>query len=194
MDQKDNLGEITILLQQWGKGDHEAFNQLFPKIYSHLRRLASGYMKRESHEMTIQATALVNEVYLQMEGKTIQFENSDHFIRVAARMMRRLLTSYARSRKAEKRGRNLIETLDNLDQEPFNKAPDIDDLLVVEDALVHLEKRFPRQARIVELRVFMGFQNDEIAHLLEISITTVKREWVEAKRRLYVTLCANPGS
>lgn len=189
MGKPNNVGDVTLLLNKWGDGDSEALSELIPKVYQHLRGLAGGYLRRENREITLQATALVNELYLQFEGKVIQFNDSDHFYRVAARMMRRLLTSAARARTALKRGEGLAETLGGGDDEPpSNPVLDLDGLISLEEALAGLEKRFPRLARIVELRVFMGFQNDEIAALLDISLATVKREWVQAKQRLYVSL------
>ncbi len=184
----EQAGEITLLLHKWGEGDSEAFNELLPKVYGHLKELAGGYMRRESHEQTLQATALVNEIYLRLEGKTINFTDRDHFFRVMARMMRRLLISSARARKSLKRGKDPEETLDIMENEPRDNPLDLDTLIIVEDALNRLEQRFPDLTRIVELRVFVGLQNDEIGEVLGISRATVKRKWTLAKRHLYAAL------
>ena len=187
MSEDNEMGEITLLLDQWGKGDNDALHKLIPKVYSHLRRLAKGYMRRESHQISLQATALVNEVYLRLEGKTIQFNDRDHFFRVMARMMRRLLISGARSRASQRRGPE-NHALDLLEHEPAGDSFDPDAFLAVEKALSHLEERHPRLARVVELRIMVGLQVDEIADVLEVSRNTVKRDWIQAKQRLYVTL------
>ena len=185
---QEEPGEITQLLNKWSDGDPQALNELVPMVYGHLRALAGGYLGRESQERTLQATALVNEVYLRLEGKTISFTDRDHFFRATARMMRRLLVSKARSRQSLKRGQDAVKTLDLLEKEPEDGGLDLETLLTVEEALGRLESRFPRLARIVELRVFLGLENHEIGEVLNISLATVKREWVVAKRRLFATL------
>ena len=188
MMQSNDFGEVTLLLNKWSSGDSEVLNELLPLVYDHLRRLAGGYLRRESHEQTLQATALVNEIYLRLEGKTICFTDRDHFFRVITRMMRRMLVSSARHRHSLRQGQDLNETLDLLVNDPLDDKLDLETLLVVEDALGRLETRFPRLARIVELRVFVGLKNDEIGEVLDISLATVKREWTLAKRRLFVAL------
>ncbi len=182
-------GEITTLLNEWGGGDENALGKVFHLAYDQLRLLAHHYFKDEPGENMLQATAVVNEIYLRLEGgKRLSFRNRGHFFRMAAQMMRRILVDCARTRLAQKRGAGLDVSLEEWTAKEETPQPDLPTLIAVEKALVKLETRFPRLGRIVELRIFMGMNYEEIAKVLDISLATVKREWNVAKQRLFVAM------
>jgi RNA polymerase sigma factor (TIGR02999 family) len=172
--------EITELLHDWGDGDREALERLMPLVFDELRRIANGYFIREGRGHTLQPTALVNEVYLRLLGRrTVQWQNRAHFFGFAAELMRRILVDHARSHQTAKRGQGAAKiSLEEGLAAPKEKEVD---LVVLDDALKALAEVDPRQSRIVELRFFAGLTNDEIAEVLDVSPTTVKREWRTAK-------------
>jgi len=97
--------DITGLLQDWGKGNHEALEELIPLVYEELRKMAGRYLRREPSGHTLQTTALVHEAYLRLlEQKQVQWQNRGHFFAIAAQAFRRILIDYARKQQALKRG------------------------------------------------------------------------------------------
>lgn len=178
--------EFTKVLKEWELGDDEALSNLIPEIYDSLKHRALGVFREEMGEGVLQATALVNELYLRMAaGNRIQFHNRVHFFVVATRMMRRILVEHARKRQTLKRGQNMNVTLDNVDEAVLC---DPDTALAVDKALKKLEEDRPRTARVVELKIFGEMENTEIAEALEISLATVKREWADAKVQMFLIL------
>lgn len=176
---------VTQLLQEWSQGNRAALEELIPLVFQDLREIASRLFRRENEAHTLQPTALVNEVYLRLiEQRKIHWQNSEQFFGVAALMMRRILVDYAKGRQAAKRGSGAIKL--PLD-EAFGVAevPQDLDLVGLDEALSELAELDARQARIVEMRFFMGLSHEEIAEVLGISVTTVKREWRTAKLWLY---------
>ena len=150
---------------------------MLPLVYEELRLLAGGYLRSERPEHTLQRTALVHEAYLRLAAqREVSWQNPAHFLGIFARLMRQTLTNHAVARTRAKRGGN---DPTNLIME-FYERHEID-VSAVDEALRELEKLDPRQAQIVELRFFAGLTNEEIATLLKISPTTVKREWSVAK-------------
>lgn len=150
----------------------------FDGSYDQLRRIAGSYMSRYADAPTLQATALVHEVYLKL-AKGATFADQQHFVCTAVSAMRQILVDHARARKRAKRGGEFSRvTMNALDL----AAPESEiDVLVLNDALDRLAVYDPRQARIVELRFFMGFSVEEAAQLLDISEKTVKRDWAMAR-------------
>ena len=153
---------------------------MLPQVYGELHRLASVYMRSEREGHTLQPTALVNEAYLRLIGQySVDFSNRAHLLGVAAQMMRRVLTDYARSRQRLKRGGGL--TMISLEDSPekAGAAPlafsDVDEVL---DRLAALDKR---QAQVAELRIFGGLTLDETAEFLGVSTPTVHRDWVSGR-------------
>ena len=141
-------------------------------------------MRRESDEVTLQATALVNEAYLRLiDQSRVQWRNRAHFFGVAAQLMRRILVDHARRRKARKRGDGVRPlALDDADAAPgLSSNGDAVDVLVLNEALERLAELDDRQSRIVELRYFAGLNIEDTAEALHISPATVKREWVVAR-------------
>lgn len=155
-------------------------DQLLPIVYEELRRLASGQMRREAPGHTLQTTALVNEAYLRLVDADAQSWNSRaHFVRIAARAMRQVLIDHARGRRAQKRGGDWIRT--PLDENAIPSDSDAIDVLALDEAMQHLAELDPLMAQVVELRFFGGLNVQETAKLLDISPTTVKREWRAAR-------------
>jgi RNA polymerase sigma factor (TIGR02999 family) len=158
----------------------EGLNAALPALYDELRDMASAYLRHERPNHTLQPTALVHESYLRlMSQRTVDWNNRLHFLSVAARMMRRILSNYASARKANKRdgGEALLEldaALETFDQVPLS-------ITKLEEALRGLELLDPRQARVVELRFFGGLTIEEAAEVLCISPKTVQRDWMTAR-------------
>jgi RNA polymerase sigma-70 factor, ECF subfamily len=179
------VSDVTRLLQDWSQGDPSALEKLIPLVFEDLRDIAKRMFQRESDGHTLQPTALVNEVYLRLfDQKKIRWQNRQQFFGVAAMMMRRILIDYAKGRQAAKRGSGAPKvSLD--DSLAIPELMNDDDLVALDDALSRLAEIDPREGQIVELRFFTGLSHEEIAELLGISVTTVKREWRTAKLWLY---------
>jgi RNA polymerase sigma factor (TIGR02999 family) len=176
--------DVTQLLLGWGAGDRAAEEQLLSAVYTELHRQAARAMRRESDEVTLQATALVHEAYLRLiDQSRVQWSNRAHFFGVAAQLMRRILVDHARRRRAQKRGDGVRPlALDDADGRvsASTEAAGLD-VLALNDALERLGELDERQARIVELRYFAGLSIDDTAEALRISPATVKREWAVAR-------------
>jgi len=175
---------VTDLLVHWSEGDQEALNKLIPLVYDELHKLASRYLRRERRDHTLQTTALVHEAYLKLVNqRDANFENRLHFFAVAAQIMRRILVDYARRHHASKRGGDLYKL--SLDEALVTSEEKGADLLALDEALERLAAIDPRQSRVVELRIFAGLTLEETAQALNISPSTVRREWSMAKAWLH---------
>ncbi|HMF74072.1 MAG TPA: sigma-70 family RNA polymerase sigma factor [Bryobacteraceae bacterium] len=172
--------DVTKLLGQWQGGDREALNALTPLVYNELRRLAQSYINRERPNHTLQGTALVHEAYLRLiDQRQVAWRDRNHFFALAAELIRRILVDHARAKVAAKRGGNNVKISF---EDAIEPAVDSDlDLVALDDALQLLARTDPQQSRIVELRYFAGLKIEETADVLEISPTTVKRDWTVAK-------------
>jgi RNA polymerase sigma-70 factor (ECF subfamily) len=187
-DQAPKTPPITQLLIAWSDGRREALDDLMPIVYADLRRLAGGYMRRESADHALQPTALVHEAYVRLiDQKQVKWRNRAHFFGVAAGMMRRILVDNARRRRAEKRGGDW-ERVTLADVEAAADGQPEIDVLALNDALERLAEFDPQQERIVELRYFGGLTIDETAEVVGISPATVVREWTIAKAWLRADL------
>ena len=171
---------ITQLLERWSQGDEEALDQLMPLVYDELHRLAGAYLRSERREHTLQPTALVNEAYLKLvRQRNIQWQNRAQFFGVAAQLMRRILVDHARANYADKRGGDRVNvSLKNIGA--FGTQPTTD-VLALHDVLNRLAEIDPDQSRIVELRFFGGLTIEEAAEVMQVSHSTVEREWKIAK-------------
>jgi RNA polymerase sigma factor (TIGR02999 family) len=160
-------------------------------VYDELRRLAAAYMRRERPGQTLQATALVHEVYLRLAGAGTAWTDQRHFVGIAARSMRQILVERARARGAQKRwgGMDRVSLSDALAvaADPEGTLPALD------EALSRLEQIDPEQARIVELRYFAGLTIEETADALGMSPATLKRRWALARAWLYRDLSGPPA-
>jgi len=172
--------EITTLLKAWGSGDEGALVRLTEHVYPELRLLARRYMKDEAQSNTLQATALVHEVYLRLVGVTnVDWQARAQFFAIAAQMMRRILVDAARRRGSRRRGG--IPPKMNLDESAvLSPAPDRS-ILALDEALTAFSQVAPREAKVVELRYFGGLTEEEIVAALKISPRTVRRDWDFAK-------------
>ncbi len=172
-------GDVTQLLIDWSQGRKDAVEELMPVVYNELHRLAGAYMRRERPDHTLQTTGLVHEAYVRLvDQNRVEWKNRAHFFGIAAQLMRRILVDHARKHRADKRGGgeaplSLVESL-------IADEPDVD-IVALDHALKDLEELDERQARIVELRYFVGMTVEEIAKLMETSPSTIKREWRTAK-------------
>lgn len=152
-------------------------------VYNELRRLAAAYMRRERAGQTLQATALVHEAYLRLADAGARWTDRRHFIGVAARSMRQILVDRARARNAQKRwaGLDRVSLTESL-----VRASDEDAMLpALDEALTRLERLDPEQARIIELRYFVGLSIEEAADALQLSPATLKRRWAMARAWLF---------
>jgi len=172
---------VTSLLRAWGAGAAGASDALVPLVYEELRRQAHGALRREGEGHTLQATALVHEAWLRLDGQhDARWESRSQFLAVAAQMMRRVLVDHARTRRALKRGGGDVQV--SLSDANNAVAPsDSVDVLALDDALARLAIIDPRKARLVELRYFAGMSIPEAAEALGVSLATVGREWAVAR-------------
>jgi RNA polymerase sigma factor (TIGR02999 family) len=178
-------GEITVILERIERGDAHAAGQLFPLVYSELRKLASAKMARESPGHTLQATALVHEAWLRLGGDAQpSWKNRAHFFGAAAEAMRRILIERARRRCAQRHGGEQ-ERID-LKQLDLAGAVQADQrLLALDEALERFTQEHPRKAELVKLRYFTGLSHEEAAAALGIAVPTAKQWWAYAKAWLY---------
>jgi RNA polymerase sigma factor (TIGR02999 family) len=181
----DRKSEVTGLLRLTSEGDAER-ERLFTVVYDELRRLARRAMQAERRDHTLQATALVHEAFIRLaDEKRIRWEDRQHFFRVAAQTMRRILVDHARSLGAAKRaGGHRTDLNPNLALTEQN----VDDILAVDEALARLELLGARQTQVVELRYFAGLTNEETASILGVNVRTVKRDWQLARAWLHSRL------
>jgi RNA polymerase sigma factor (TIGR02999 family) len=172
--------EITNLLKAWGSGDKAALGPLAEHVYPEFRRMARRYMKNEGQDNTLQATALIHEVYLRLVGVTnVEWHARAQFFAMAAQMMRRILVDAARARGSHKRGG--IAAKVNIDETAVLSPATDRSILDLDEALTAFAQVAPRQAKVVELRYFGGLTEEEIVAALEISPRTVRRDWDLAK-------------
>jgi RNA polymerase sigma factor (TIGR02999 family) len=176
--------DLTQLLLAWNDGDRAALDRLMPVVYDELRRLARRFMRHEDPAHTLQATALVNDVYIRLVDQTrVNWQNRAHFFGAASQMIRRLLVEHARARHRLKRGGNALRV--TLHDDLQASEPVQFDVVALDDALSKLAQLDPQQERIVELRFFTGLSIEETAEALSISPATVKRDWVSGRAWLY---------
>jgi RNA polymerase sigma factor (TIGR02999 family) len=172
--------EVTGLLRAWSGGDEDALARIVKLVYPELRDIARKCLSRERPDHTIQVTALVHEAYLRLvDVKHMQWQDRAHFLAVGARVMRRVLVDYARSRDCAKREGALHRT-------PLNDAlllsSEPDPMVIrLHEALERLAAFDSRKAQVVEMRYFGGLTADEIAAVLHISAQSVNRDWSLAK-------------
>ncbi len=172
--------EITELLQAWSAGDEEALERLTPLVYAELHRAARRYMAGEPSQHTLQTTALINEVYLRLvDFQHVSWQNRAHFYGICARLMRRILIDFARSRRNQKRGGDVVHL--PVDEALVVSREPPADLIALDDALKTLATIDERKSRVIELRFFGGLSVEEAAEVLRVSPGTVVRDWKLAK-------------
>jgi RNA polymerase sigma factor (TIGR02999 family) len=169
-----------MLLKAWSAGDQSALERLADKVYPELRLIARRYLKNERPGHTLQATALVQEVYLRLiDVATIEWLERAQFFAIAAQMMRRILVDAARVRGSQKRGGMACSV--NIDEGAVLSATLDRSILALDEALTTFSQVAPRQAKVVELRYFGGLSEEEIVAALNISPRTIRRDWDLAK-------------
>ena len=185
--------EVSQLLTAWSDGDESALEKLMPLVYQELHRLAKRYMARERAGHTLQTSALVNEAYLRLaEGRTVRFENRTHFFAVSAKVMRRILVDFARSRRNLKHGGGAQKV--TLEEGALVSPESGADLLALDESLERLAALNPRQAQVVELRYFGGLSEEEVGVVLKVSERTVRKDWGLARAWLYRELSHRTGA
>lgn len=185
--------EVTELLHRWSAGDPAAADRAIDLLYHDLHRVAAGCFRHERPGHTLQATALVHEAWLRLaDASGIEWRDRNHFLSVAARVMRRVLVDRARQRQAAKRdGGHAVPLPESLPSPGAGPDPDV---LAVDEALGRLERFDPDGARLVELRFFAGTTLEEAAEVLDVSRRTAVRIWRRARAWLYRELVASPRS
>ena len=182
-----STNEVTQLLIAWGNGDETALDQLMPLVYSELHRLAHRHIKKERPGHTLQTSALLNEAFLRLvDQRGVHWQSRAHFFSIAARMMRRILVDYARSRRYAKRGGNAQQV--SFDEELVVSRQVSADVLAIHDALNELATIDERKSKVVELRFFGGLSIEETAEVLGVSAGSVMRDWTLAKAWLRLTI------
>ncbi len=169
---------VTTLLRDWRSGDAEALEELAPLVYEDLRRIAANRLRGERAGHTLQATALVNEAFVRLSEGQLAISDRAHFFAIAARMIRRILTDYARARGSLKRGGNVPH--ETLYEDRVASSTDVD-IVDLDDALSRLAGFDQRKSDILELHYYGGMTYDEIATALNVSPATVDRDLRFAK-------------
>ena len=184
---KPDPKQVTALLAEVRRGNNNAMDDLMTLVYPELRQIAAHYLRSERPTHTLQATGLVHEAYARIFGSgRVDWKNRAHFFAAMATEMRRILVDYARARNAQKGpGKRVMISLDNAKDVGIRRD---EDLLAVDEALTRLERLEPRACRIVELRFFTGLNERETAEALQISVSTLKRDWQFAKAWLFKEL------
>jgi RNA polymerase sigma factor (TIGR02999 family) len=179
---------FTQLLKSAQNGNRQSLDEFLPLVYDELKKIAAYKLSLERQNHTLQATALVHEAYLRMiDQHSVDWKNRSHFFALASEMMRRILVNYAESHKAKKRGDG--KTLISLDDAENLATVDSEvDLIFLDNALNELAEFDETQAKIVEMKFFGGLTNEEVAEVLGVSDSTVKREWRMARAWLTTRL------
>jgi RNA polymerase sigma factor (TIGR02999 family) len=180
--------EITELLVQLKQGKDGIYDKIYPLIYKDLRQLAYSHMAKQSNGHTLSETALVHETYLKMiDQSKISFTDRSHFLAIASRCMRQILIDHARKRHAKKRGgqKKDVTYIEGLFSEEYRKA---EKLINIDKSLKELSKLDERLSKVVEMKFFGDMTNEETAEVLDVSISTVKRDRKKARGWLYKEL------
>jgi len=184
--------DVTQLLRAWSEGDTRALEQLTPLVYQELYRRAHWQMAREPVGHTLQATALVNEIYVRMvDLRGVSWRDRAHFFAISSRLIRQVLIDAARSKHAQKRGGQSPHVA--IDESLLVSEEPRADVIALDDALTTLATLDPRKSRVVELRFFGGLDIEETAEVLGVSAETVKRDWKLAKAWLRRELTQRAG-
>jgi len=184
--------DVTNLLRAWSNGDHAALERLAERLYGELHLMARRFMKNERQGNTLQATALVHEVYFRLvDVSKVEWRQRAQFFAMAAQMMRRILVDGARAKHSRKRGSRAIHV--NFDETAVLATEPDRSMIALDDALAAFSEIAARQARVVELRYFGGLTEEEIANVLDISPRTVRRDWEFARVWLARELAHSSG-
>jgi RNA polymerase sigma factor (TIGR02999 family) len=187
-----NTEEVKNLLKAWGNGEPAALDRLAERVYGELHLMARRFMQNERQGNTLQATALVHEVYLRLTDVTkVEWRQRAQFFSIAAQMMRRILVDAARAKGSYKRGGREVKV--SLEETAVLAADPDRSVIALDEALAAFSQIAVRQAKVVELRYFGGLTEEEIAEALEISPRTVRRDWEFARVWLAREISHSPG-
>jgi len=191
MTDDDSATRIVAMAARAEGGDADARNALFAALYDELHRLAQSHVRRSAGPITLSATTLLHEVYVNLAGRgALAFPDRNRFLGYASRAMRGLIVDYVRQRTAQKRGGDLtFTTLD--EEEPAAPPVDLERLTGALDDLAALD---PALAELVDLKFFCGFSFGEIAAMRQVSERTVQRDWAKARVLLHDALQNGPLS
>ena len=183
---RDEAQALTTMLEAAERGDLAATPELFAALYRELHRIARSQLHFNAGGLTLGATTLLHEAYLDLSKRGLAFPDRNRFFAYAARAMRGLIVDYVRERRAIKRGGEFhLTTLDTLTAE---SVPDVNDLGPLSEALDALAATDPELAEVVELKFFCGFGFAEIASMRGVSERTVQRSWNKARLFLHSAL------
>ena len=176
----ESTSDVTRLLVRLRNGEEAALDELLPAVYDSLRDIARNQLRGERADHTLQTTELVHEAYMKLvDHQTVDWQDRQHFFAVAARAMRQILVDHARKREAQKRGEAPSEV--PLDDITPRKKLGPGDLIALNDALDRLAVHDARMAQVVECRFFGGYTTQETADVLDVSRSTVVRDWRAAQ-------------
>jgi RNA polymerase sigma factor (TIGR02999 family) len=179
--------DITRMIEAWRRGSKDAENMLFAALYQKLHALAAYCLRTEPSAQSLGPTALVHEAYLRFrKSENLTIADRNHFMALAARVMRRILVDRARARQAERRSAH-FDTVEHPEALVRTDA-DADEIIAIDRALLQLAQQSARQAQLVELRYFAGYTLEESAAVMEISTRTAKRDWDVARTRLRIAI------
>jgi RNA polymerase sigma factor (TIGR02999 family) len=177
----ENRGDITLLLHRWREGSPDAENQLFELVLPDLRRLAHFLMKGERKGHTLQATELVDQIYLRLvTAKNQDWRNRRHFFAIAARAMRRYLIDYARGRPDAE-----FVAFEGVGDILPGSSAKLDIVITVDSLLHQLAETNPEWSELVELKYFLGLNDEEVAEVLGLKLRTMQRMWRDARQWLF---------
>lgn len=187
----DPVRDLTVMLRQAQEGNREALDQIFSAVYEELHGLAKAQRRKWDGNQTLNTTVLVHEAYLKLvDQERAEWEDRSHFFAVAALAMRHILVNYARRAKAARRGGG-AEPLP-LEEGILMNEGVAEEILALNDSLEELAQRSTRQAKVVEMRFFVGLSVEEVAKALDISPATVKRDWKMASAWLKKEIQESP--
>lgn len=173
--------DITGWLARWGEGDLAALDQVLPRVYDELRRLAAHELRGHRDHDTLQPTALVHDVFVRLLGaRAVDIRDRKHLFTTAAKLMRQVLIDRARAAQRDKRGGGQWQRVAFIEALALPVEPGTD-LPALDGALTELAGLDPRMAQVVELRCFAGLEVAEVARLLEVDERTVYRDWAMAR-------------
>jgi RNA polymerase sigma factor (TIGR02999 family) len=186
----NGAGNITQLLQQWRAGDPHAESALFDSLLPDLRIIAGRCFRGERPGHTLQPTALVNEAFVRLaRAKNIDWHDRGHFFALAARIMRRYLIDHARAQPSVQ-----FLPMEGFPERALGRRTPLELAMTVDGLLNELDKESPQQRAIVELKFFLGMNDDEAAEALDLKVRTLQREWHRARLWLYKRLATDHGS
>lgn len=179
--------DVTILLKKVKDGE-DVYDQIYPLVYEQLRLVAGRRIHREGDDHTYSKTELVHETYLKMINQAeVDYNNRNHFMAIASNCMRQILIDHARKKNAKKRGKD-YDRYTYVDGLVESENQDLQELIDIDDALKRLEKLNSRLSDVVTMRFFGGMKVEEIADALDVSESTINRDWLKARGWLYKEL------